>query len=158
MRPLGKWLLHCVVAAAAVWLPAPAQAQDSDAAAIRAALVTWMDDFNAGRAEKVCDLFAPDLRAQFRGQPERDHDGVCTLLKRSMSDPATRYSYALAIKEILVLGDHAVVRLIWTLTVQIKSAPGDDASIEEPGMDLFKRQPDGRWKIIRYIAYEDPPR
>jgi steroid delta-isomerase len=56
------------------------------------------------------------------------------------------------IKEILVLGDVAVVRLVWTLTI----APKDGASIEsiEPGMDIFQRQADGSWQIIRYMAYE----
>ena len=23
----------------------------------------------------------------------------------------------------------------------------------EPGMDIFRRQPDGSWKIMRYMAY-----
>ena len=25
----------------------------------------------------------------------------------------------------------------------------------EPGMDIFRRQSDGSWKIIRYLAYEE---
>ena len=67
---------------------------------------------------------------------------------------ATRYS--LAIKEILVAGDLAVVRLTWTLKVQRKDTPGDITS-DEPGMDIFRRQPDGTWKISRFIAYDASP-
>ena len=80
-----------------------------------------MADFNAGNADKVCGLFAPDLIAQYRGQPERDYHGLCDLLNRSLNDRSKTYSYSLAIKEILVAGDLAVVRLTWTLTVQPKT-------------------------------------
>ncbi len=53
---------------------------------------------------------------------------------------------------MLVFGDVAVVRLVWTLTIE----PKDGASIEsiEPGMDIFRKQADGSWQIIRYMAYE----
>jgi hypothetical protein len=27
---------------------------------------------------------------------------------------------------------------------------------KEPGLDGFRKQPDGSWKIVRYIAYEAP--
>src|SRR5262245_39191397 len=82
---------------------APAAQGDTPVqAASRAALTQWMADVNAGRAEKVCDLFARDLVAQFRGQPERGWDALCDLLKRSLADRDKSYSYALAIKEILV--------------------------------------------------------
>ncbi len=137
-----------------VALASPAAAQDAQSE-IRTALTQWMEDFNARRADKVCGLFAPDLVAQFRGQPERNYAGLCELLKRSLSDPERGYSYTLAIKEVIVFGDAAIVRLVWTLTVHRKDAPGGDITANEPGMDLFRRQTDGSWKIARYIAYED---
>jgi ketosteroid isomerase-like protein len=49
-----------------------------------------------------------------------------------------------------------VVRLVWTLKVRRKDS-GAEVSSDEPGMDIFRRQPDGSWKISRYIAYEAPP-
>lgn len=125
----------------------------ADAAAeIRQALTHWTDDFNAGRTDKVCDLFAADVRADVRGAPERDHAAICDLLVSSLKDESKHYRYAMDIKEILVFGDVAVVRLVWTLTIE----PKDGASIEsvEPGIDIFKKQADGSWQIIRYMAYE----
>ena len=125
----------------------------ADAAAeIRQALTQWTDDFNAGRTDKVCDLFAADVRADVRGAPERDHAAICDLLVSSLNDESKHYSYAMDIKEMLVFGDVAVVRLVWTLTIE----PTNGASIEsiEPGMDIFKKQADGSWQIIRYMAYE----
>jgi steroid delta-isomerase len=58
----------------------------------------------------------------------------------------------LDIKEILVFGDVALVRLVWTLT--IKNSDGEIKSVE-PGLDFFQRQADGTWKIVRYMAYEE---
>jgi ketosteroid isomerase-like protein len=119
---------------------------------IKAALTQWTSDFNAGRADKVCGLFAQDLRANVRGAAERDYASLCGLLQRSLSDRTKRYSYALEIKEILVSGDSAVVRLVWTLTVVPVDAPMETSI--EPGMDVFRREADGSWKIMRFMAYQ----
>ena len=32
-------------------------------------------------------------------------------------------------------------------------AMAQDVTTEEPGIDIFRKQPDGRWQIIRFIAY-----
>jgi steroid delta-isomerase len=123
---------------------------------IRAALAKWTQDFNAGQVDAVCSLFSPELRYDFRGYPERGYADVCGLLKRSLADSGKRYAYALDIREILVSGDIAVVRLAWTLTVTLPN--GQMVTSVEPGMDVFRREPDGSWKIIRYLAYEAPER
>jgi len=168
-RHLLRILIAATIAAFAMAHAATAQANTAsqDQAAIRAALTQWMDDFNAGRADKVCGLFAKDVIATYRGQPERDHAALCGLLRRSLADPKRRFRYALMIKEIIVEGDLAVVRLVWTLTVSPRTPPRPtakttaadkatvDVTTEEPGMDIFRRQPDGSWKIVRYLAFED---
>ena len=105
-------LLASVVAALLVTAALPVRADDAASRAeIAAALTQWTADFNAGRADTVCDLFARELRADFRGQPERGYDAQCALLRRSLADKTRTFSYALAIQEILVWGDVAVVRL-----------------------------------------------
>ena len=62
---------------------------------------------------------------------------------------------SLDIKEVIVAGDLAVVRLVWRLKVTVPGA-ADAVESKEPGLDVFRRQPDGSWKIIRYVAYEEP--
>ena len=149
-----KCFVVVVLAALITSATLPARADDdASRAEITQALTQWTADFNAGRADKVCDLFARELRADFRGQPERGYDAQCALLQRSLGDSTRTFSYALAIKEILVSGDAAVVRLTWTLTIRDKAAGRDITSVE-PGLDVFRRQSDGRWRIIRYMAYE----
>ncbi len=136
-----------------------AHAADDDSAAvqnqIRVALEKWKLDFNAGDASQVCTLFAPDLISNFRGQPEDTYNSLCANMQAALTDPAKTYHYDLEIKEILVSGDLAVVRLVWTLKVRAKDG-GAEQITREPGMDIFRRQSDGSWKISRYMAYEAP--
>lgn len=130
-----------------------ALAQPSADSEIRVALTQWMDDFNARRADKVCDLFAPDLIADYRGLPERGYDRQCDILKGSLADRSRSFSYALTIKEIQVWGDIAMARVTWTLTIR-QTDNRKETKVVEPGLDIFRRQSDGRWQIIRYIAYD----
>lgn len=150
-RKFSAILLACAVCSAS----AIAQPGDKAETAIREALATWTADFNTRDATRICDLFAPDLVYDYRGFPERDHAALCGLLRGSLADRSKAFTYALEIKEIIVAGDLAVVRLVWTLRTVL---PGASTAVEskEPGLDVFRRQPDGSWKIIRYIAYEAP--
>ena len=146
-------LILCLLASLDVGLAAAQSA--SPEADIRAALVQWMNDFNAGRADKVCDIFAPSLRADNRSVPERDFDAQCKLLHTVLGDSARSFSYALDLKEIVAEGDMAAVRLVWTLTTRVK-ATGQMSLVEEQGLDVFGKGSDGRWRIIRFMTYERP--
>jgi len=149
---LAAGVLALLLAAA----PAPCALAGDAEDAIRARLQQWTKDFNAGNADAVCKLFAPDLRYDFRGYPERGYDDICTLLHRSLRDESKRYAYTLDIREIIVSGDLAVVRLAWTLAVTLPT--GQVVTSIEPGMDVLRKDADGEWKITRYIAFDIPSR
>jgi ketosteroid isomerase-like protein len=140
---------------AALVIPAATAQPASPEAEIRTVLTQWTADFNAGRADKVCDIFAPSLRADNRGVSERDFDAQCQLLRSVLGDPERSFSYALELKEVLTEGDMAAVRLLWTLTTRIK-ATGQLSTTQEQGLDVFGRGSDGRWRIIRFMSYERP--
>ena len=133
-------------------------ADDSPAAVqtqIRTELAKWTDDFNTRNpAAAVCSLFAPDLLSNFRGEPEDSYGSLCANLQMALADTTKTYHYDLEIKEIIVACDLAVVRLVWTLKITPKDGP--QTTTREPGLDIFRRQPDGSWKISRYMAYEAP--
>ena len=146
-------LMRVVIAAVAMMLYTAAARAGDDAAAIENRLKQWAEDFNAGRAQKVCDLFAPDLVANYRGQPEKDFDTLCSALQRDLTAGRRDYRYVLELNEVMVSGDLAVVRLIWRLTVTDKQT-GATVTSSDRGIDVFRRQPDGQWRISRFIAYE----
>jgi steroid delta-isomerase len=127
----------------------------SPEAEIRGALTRWTADFNAGRIDKVCDIFAPSLIADVDDVGQRDFAAQCRVLRTALGDSELSLSYALDIKEVLVEGDMAVVRLVWVLTTQIKPT-GKVSTSTDQGLDVFGKGSDGSWRIIRYMTYERP--
>lgn len=147
MRP------HLAALAVAFALAAPAGADESaDAAAIRARLEAWRLAFNDRDADGACDLFAADLAYSVPGLAAGTRETMCANLARAMmrTDFILRYDPP-EIREILVDGDLAVVRLRWTLTTQTLA---ERRLSREEGLDVFRRQPDGRWSIARFIAVD----
>jgi ketosteroid isomerase-like protein len=131
-----------------------AQSVGTEQTAIRAALTKWTEDFNAGNVKEVCGLFALDLRYNYKGFPERNYQEICDGLYRSLTDQTRRYAYSLTIKEIIVSSDLTAVRLTWTLRIEKPDAPPQIS--HEHGIDIFRKQSDDTWKIIRFIAYDEP--
>jgi uncharacterized protein (TIGR02246 family) len=142
--------------AAALAAAGPALADaTADEAAIRERLAGWMAAFNAGDAAGACDLFAPDLVYAVPGVAEGSHERMCGNLARMLGKPGLRLHYdPPAIHEVMLDGDIAVVRLSWTLTVEADGAV--ETSVED-GLDVFRRQPDGRWSIARFVALTRAP-
>jgi uncharacterized protein (TIGR02246 family) len=121
---------------------------------IRSAIENWRSAFNNGDEQQVCGLFAPDLVANYQGEPERDYASLCQMLRTALRESDTKYRYSVRIDEIMVYGDAAVVRVVWTL--EIDRAGSSQQRFEEPAVDIFRRQADGSWKISRYLAYPAP--
>ena len=130
----------------------PARADPAgDEAAIRARLADWATAFNARDAAGACDLFAPDLRYSLPDLAEGTRETLCGNLARVLARPDPILAYAPPrIHEVILAGDLAVVRLTWTLMTE--AAGGRETAVEE-GLDVFRRQPDGRWSIARFLAF-----
>lgn len=150
MHPI-RFALTAIAIAALPSMSIAQTAAEDPAAIIRTALEQWRDDFNARRAAHICDLFAPDLRYDFQGLPEQTYPLLCARLHRALANTTQSIHYGLSIKEVIVSDRLAIVRLTWISTVTDEG--GNPVTHDETGLDVFGRQPDGSWKIIRYIAY-----
>ena len=142
----------CAIVLLACSIPALAVSREDGAAVIRAELDAWTQSYNAREADKICGIFSEDLRYKFGKISDRGYSDVCTGLRRLLGDATHRSHYTLDLREILVYGDIAVVRLIWILDEQKEGSSVTVRSLE-PGMDIFQHHKDGTWKIIRYLAY-----
>jgi len=145
--------LHVAWLASLLALAAIGSAQadvEADRAAIAARLEDFTAAFNARDASGACDIFAPDLVSTMRGRPDNDRDAVCRRVAAALADRATEMRYRPDIQEIIVSGDLAVVRLVWNVT---ETQGGATRVSQEPGLDVFRRQPDGKWSIARFLAF-----
>jgi hypothetical protein len=145
--------LFVLFAAASAYAQAAAPT-DTSAIEISTTLEQWRLDFNKRKPDRICDLFAPDLRYDFQGLPEQDFEQLCDRLHRALADTTKTFQYGLHIKEIIVAEPMAVVRLTWTSTLTTGAKSTTD---EETGLDVFWRQPDRSWKILRYMAFPANP-
>jgi uncharacterized protein (TIGR02246 family) len=142
----------CVLAVAAV---GSAQADvEADKAAIAARLQDFTAAFNARDAAGACDIFAPNLVSTMRGRPDNGREAVCKRIAAALADRTKTMIYAPDIEEIIVSGDLAVVRLIWNVA---ETEGGATRVSKEPGLDVFRRQPDGKWSIARFLAFSNEP-
>jgi uncharacterized protein (TIGR02246 family) len=129
---------------------APAAAGEADKATITARLTEWTDAFNARDASKTCDLFSAELISTMRGRPDEGHDAVCRRIAKALANRNVTLHYAAKIEEIILSGDLAVVRLVWSVTTRQGAKV---VASEEPGLDVFRREEDGKWRIFRFLAF-----
>ncbi len=125
---------------------------DTEKAAITARLTEWANAFNARDASKSCDLFSAELISTMRGRPDEGRDAVCQRIAAALADRNFSLRYAARIEEVILSGDLAVVRLVWSVTTRRGATI---VAWEEPGLDVFRRETDGKWRIFRFLAFSN---
>ena len=129
--------------------------ENADKAAITERLQRWTTAFNARDAAGTCDLFAPDLVATVPEGLAGSRETLCSRLDALLAKPGLELHYDNPdIREIIVSGNLAVVRLFWTLTARMAA---EQDTTTEAGMDIFRRQPNGVWSIVRFISFTIRP-
>jgi steroid delta-isomerase len=120
-----------------------------DEAEIRHALADWVTAFNGGDYARAATVWAPDLIGWYPGAPDDTYADEQAAATRPREQGAPRVEYALAIDEVMVSGDLAVVRDTWTEVVRRKDAPARSRTFRS--FEVWRRQADGHWRIARWI-------
>ena len=103
----------------------------------------------------MCGLFAENVVLAYPGGGNRGWNAVCDRMRGLFDDPAKKFTYSPPdIREVLVDGDLATVRLYWTLTVSDATGKPLETT-RENGVDVFRRKPSGNWKIHISHAFSD---
>lgn len=141
-----------IAAAAAARAGLGQEATGAVESVIRAKLAAWEEAYNAGDRKKAFEIWAPDLIGWYPGVPDITWEQEKAALERPASS-APRSLLHVRIVEVLVSGDLAVVRDVWTETPpEGSSAP----ATRIPSFEVWRRQPDGDWKIARWISAPQP--
>jgi ketosteroid isomerase-like protein len=124
-------------------------------ATIREALDQWVRAYNSRDTAGVMAVWAPDLLGWYPGTPDINYGDTRAGFEREFAGHEFRSTYSLVVEEVQVSGDLAVVRDRWTET---DTRPGSQevTTTRLKSFELWRRQPDGTWKISRWISAPEP--
>lgn len=118
---------------------------------IRGALAGWVAAANRGDWQEALKIWAPDLIGWYPGMPD---DTYAREVERAARAGLPRTTYEVEIKEVMVSGALAVVRDVWTFST--RNASGAARVERVKSFEVWRRQPDGLWKISRWISAPEP--
>jgi uncharacterized protein (TIGR02246 family) len=146
-------LLACQPAETDEQIAARMQAEsDSARAAIEAANLAFTQHFNAGHADSVAAMYAPDGVLMAPGMPAvTGHDNIVA----AMGSMPPGMTLALATQSVAANGPMAVERGAWTMTVP--GAEGAEPTVMRGKYLVHWRRVDGRWLLMEDIWNDDAP-
>jgi ketosteroid isomerase-like protein len=122
---------------------------------IRKALADWTDAANRRDSAKTRDVWAPGVVGWFPDAPLFKDEEAGRVAGAPVGSGRPYSSFALTIDEVLVSGELAVVRDIWRETRHFPGAAAT-AAREIRSFEVWKPQPDGHWRIVRWISSPEP--
>jgi uncharacterized protein (TIGR02246 family) len=131
--------------------PAPESAPEvedtraEDEAAIRALRDAFLDAQQAGDAERNTSFYTDDAIIMTPGAPS--HTGI-NAIRTALADffDDCEWNSQEPIEELQVMGDWAFTRTTWSGT-QTDKATGTAATVSGKAVHIYRRQPEGTWKI-----------
>ena|SRR5260221_9735838 len=134
---------------------AHADQNQSDTAMFETLFQQWTDSFNRKDTAGACSLFSKNVVADYRGVPKKNFASICDGFKKIFADEQKHYQYRFKLCNVYRSNDLAAVRITWYLTISENGKPTTE--IEDQGMDVLKRDKQGRWQIVNYVGYQDKP-
>lgn len=150
------WMACSLRAQASSPAEASCAAHDSAAAAgaVRARLAAWVRQANASDRESMRDVWAPGLIGWFPRAALFSDSAAFAVARVPPPTSDVRTSFELVIDDVVVGGSIVAVHDIWTETRVL--APGKVVRRQIRGSELWRCQPDGRWRIVRYVSAPEP--
>jgi uncharacterized protein (TIGR02246 family) len=132
-----------------------ADTRAKDEAAIRALRKAFNESQQAGDAEGCAAFYADDAIIMVPGEPSVT--GI-DAIRRGGAAYYGEYEWNTQepIEELQVLGDWAFTRTTWS-GVQTEKATGTAEKVAGKALHIYRRQPDGTWKIAIDIYNFDHP-
>lgn len=103
--------------------------------------------------QSAAKIWAPDLIGWYPGQPDDTYEKE--LAQAAHSRPGRKPTrYEVTVEEVMVSKSLAVVRDRWRF---ITSSGSPDSTVDVVrSFEVWRRQPDGAWKIARWISAPEP--
>lgn len=150
MRVLSLAALSVFVLAGAISLSASQDDKQAEAQ-IRKALADWVQATNRRDDAAADTIWGPNVIGWFPEAQEFSSSAAFALAGLTEKRGASYSTYELKIDEVAVSGSLAAVYDIWTETRHFNGSPVMVRRIIR-GSELWRKQPDGRWKIVRWVS------
>ena len=118
---------------------------------IRQSIEDWRAAANRGDDAGTSKIWAPGVKGWFPSAAEFENAAA---FDGGVDAKSFRSTYAVTINEVLVSTDLAVVRDTWEETLH--SPDGRTARRVIQSFEVWQPQPDGNWKISRWISAPGP--
>jgi len=126
----------------------PPDTSEADAATIRANVEAWIAAFNAADVATLSESYTDDTIEMAPDELNRGREAITQSLAASFArETATQTA---TVTEVSVFGDLAVVYGTW----EVKATPKDGGAEQTRAgkwMEVHRRQPDGAWKVWRWM-------
>ena len=129
-----------------------------DTYAINVAKTEYREGFNTGDADRVVAVFAPEFTDNSDGRPSRYGKDAPAKLRQHLKGLFAEYqaNLNLVTVAIVISGNFAFEYGCQELTLTPKNG-GEARFIRKRFLELWAKQTDGQWRIIRYIDNRDLP-
>ena len=129
-----------------------------DTYAINLAKTEYREGFNTGDADRVVSVFAPQFTDNSDGRPSRYGEDAPVRLRQYLKNMFAEYraNLNLITSAIVISGQLAVDWGSQELTLTPKNG-GEGRLVRKRFMEVWAKQADGQWRIIRYIDNQELP-
>ena len=120
---------------------------------IRQAIANWTAAANRGDEQEKKKIWAPGVQGWLPSAAE--FKKAAAFSDSVVNEKAIRNTYTVTVNEVIVSTDLAVVRDTWEETVY---KPGSSTTAHRTiqSFEVWQPQPDGQWKISRFIGAPRP--
>lgn len=131
-------------------------ANEKDVAALRSAILRSAESFNKGDADAIMSQYAKDIVLSYPGLPDLGYEALVKSYREMVRrPPGVTVKTSPTIEEILVSGDLALIRLMWTTTTT-EAKPPRQTSRWMKDFQVWRRESDGTWKFARGMHFRIP--
>jgi uncharacterized protein (TIGR02246 family) len=126
---------------------------------INAAKTEFREGYNTGDAARVLSVFSPNLSNFAAGQPTFWGEEALAAMHARLEALFAAYKVDLFIivAEITLVGEGTAFVWGWHKFTLMPKAGGAEQKSKERYCELWKRQPDGAWKIEYYMTNQSHP-
>lgn len=131
-------------------------AQNGESEKVKKILTSWIDSFNKKDLQQSLAIYSEDFIGYYPDQPDQDFASVKEQYEHIFNNKNLSVKLDLAIIEVNAVGNLAYVRM--NLTATVKPTFSKQAAVaHDKGLQVWLKQNDGNWKLIRSSSFAFKP-